>query len=384
MAITFSKSISTLKLLNAYNNNVVQFSSDNVLDSVKCSVDIPGLTLPFEITPINNVFEFNYREVISALINTNNFKDEILPTTNLEVDNSLNGSFLVTYTITFSDTSTEQIAETYVFIKSVEQIANVSNRLLSEQQILTPNILTAFKGYPFDIGHYSDGNITITNTSLFVDLTSVSTNTDRIFLSLGDSSLSTVDERVVFEDRVIADGGTYENNPCWITSVSGNILNVGYNNITIIGTTTENLTIKLEDINCGGTYLKWFNNKGSWSYWLFNPIHKEKTTVKTLDSFNVDFESIDNTYATELILGRTATNTRELLGSNLSNDEMLQIKDILVSPRIEMYNGGYGDAVTVDSWQTVKIKSASQIILNTKREFIDFKLTIEINQYTQV
>jgi len=181
MAITFSKQISTIKLLNTYNNNVVEFSSDSILDATKCTINIGGLD--FEITPINNVFRFNYKEVVSALINTNNFKDAIIPTASLMVDNSLNGEWLVTYTITFSDTTTEQTTQTYVFLKSVEQIANVSNRLLTEQQILTNKELTFFKGYPFDIGHYSDGNITITNTDTLEsrDLISTATDTDRIF-----------------------------------------------------------------------------------------------------------------------------------------------------------------------------------------------------------
>ena len=100
MAINFSKSISTTEFLNAYNNNVVEFSSDNVLDSVKCTITIGGF--PFVITPINNLFRFNFKEVIGVLINQNNHKDNIVPTSNIEVDNSLLGSWNVDYTITFS------------------------------------------------------------------------------------------------------------------------------------------------------------------------------------------------------------------------------------------------------------------------------------------
>ena len=352
MAITFSKSISTTKLLNAYNNNVVEFTSDSILDATKCTITIGGKS--FEITPnSSNVFRFNFREIVKVLM-SNNFEDTITPTTNLEIDNSLNNSYNVVYTITLSDTSTETTNQTYVFVKSVEQIANVSNRLLTGQSLLSNNVLTFFKGFPFDIGHYSNGNVTVTNTTTTLNkiLTSIATNTDRIFLSLGDS--------------IIQDTGV-------------DILNVGYNNVTI---NVDALTVKLNDVTCGGTYLKWFNNKGGYSYWLFNPIHKEKVTVKTLDSFNVDFESIDNTYTTELIMGKTAVTTRDLLAESLTDNEMLQIKDLFVSPRIEMYNGVYGGAFS--TWQTVKVKSGTVQTQNTKKDFHNIKLTIEINQYTQV
>ena len=387
MAITFSKAISTSKLLNAYNNNVVEFTSDAIPagESIKkASILINGST--FEITPDNNnVLRFNFKEVVKVAIN-NNFKDTITPTTDLHIDNTLKGSYTVTYTITFTDSSTETINKTYVFVKSVEQIANVSNRLLTEQQILGRKTLTAFNGYPFDITRYSDGDVTITNTATAVaaTLTSTATNTERIYFDLGNSKLSKPDEKTVFMASVLADGGTWIGESCYVYVVGGDILKTGLNTITVVGTITETLTIDLKDISCGGTYLKWFNQFGGWTYWLFQPIHKEKITTKTIDTFNNDFDSIDNTYTTELITGKTATYTRALKAEALTSNEMLQLRDIITSPRIEMYNGSYGDAVTSSSWQTVSIKSASQIVNNTKHNLIDFKVTIKINQYTQV
>jgi len=377
MAVTFSKSISTTELLNAYNNNVVEFTSSAIPggESIsKANINIGGSD--FEITPISNVLRFNFREVVKVLINSNNHKDTIIPDEPIENDSDLKGSWLVTYTITFSDDTTEQTTKTYVFVKSVEQMANVSTRLLTEQQLLTPNILTFFNGYPFDLSHYSDGNIVLTNTvSGYTETrTSTATNTDRIYFFNNENA---------FELRVIKDGGTFEENTCWTDRLGYNLLSVGLNTITIVGSTTETLTINLKDV-CDGTYLKWLNNKGGWSYWLFNQIHKEKTTVKTLDTFNVDFDSIGETYTTELVTGRSATNSRDLTAKRLTNDEMLQIKDILVSPRIEMFNGSKGDLITASSWQTVMVKSASQIIDNTKRDLINFKLSIKINQYTQM
>ena len=70
MAITFTKAVSIAKFLNASNNNVVELSSDSVLDSSKCTISMGGTSI--EITPINNVFRYNFKELVKSLINTNN------------------------------------------------------------------------------------------------------------------------------------------------------------------------------------------------------------------------------------------------------------------------------------------------------------------------
>lgn len=374
MAISFSKSISIIKILNAYNNNVVEFTSDNASPEKKCVINIGGQDIT--ITPINGVFWYDFSEVVVALINTNNFNDDIVPTNDIEIDNSLIKSWLVTFTITFEDDTTEQTTKTYVFLKSIEQIANVSNRLISEQQILTKKNLTVFAGYPFDIAHYSDGNIIIFNNTISKSksLTSIATNTDRIFFSNNQMS---------FQLRVEADGGIFEVNECWSERYDYDILRVGINNISISGTTIENLIINLKDVNCGGTYLKWFNEDSGWHYWLFNPIEKTNLQTKTSGIFKNDFESIDNTFSKSLTVSRSATKFKNLIADSLTIDERLQLEDLLSSPRIEMYNGSYGDVVTNESWQTVLISDGTFNIENTKTVSGDLRITIEINKYTQ-
>jgi hypothetical protein len=369
MAISFSKSISTTKLLNTYNNNVVEFTSDNALDATKCIITLGGYD--FEITPINNVFRFNYKEVVSALINTNNFKDSILPDTNvLQTDSTLKYVADVTYTITFTDLSTEDRDLTYIFLKSVEQIAKVSNRLLANQYIFSQKNITLFNGYPFDVARYSNGNLNLSTSKKSQTITSTATNTERLFF---------LDYETNYKTRVIADGGTIEDNSCCISFLGNDFLNIGYNNVYLNG---ELFVFNLKNVS-SGTYLKWFNiDKGSWNYWLFNPIYKENLKTKTLDAFSVDFDSIDDTYTTNLITAKEASKERILSAFSLFEYEMLQIESLFTSPRVELYNGNYGDGVTVESWQTVKVKDGTKEIKNTKRNLIDIKLTIEINQYT--
>jgi len=375
MAVTFSKEISVTELLNTYNNNVVEFTSDAIPGGEtisKATIDIGGL-LPFEITPINDVFRWNFKETVSVLLN-NNFDDDVIADADIKADTSLISSFITTYTITFSDDTTDVIVKTYVFVKSVEQIANVSTRLLTQQQILTPKELTFFKGFPFDIGHYSDGNVTIFNNKLEVNnvLTETATDTFRLFL---------LNKRSQFRNRVIPDGGIYEENICWLEGFNYELLEEGFNTLDIQGTTSETLTINLKDI-CSGTYLKWFNRGGAWTYWLFNPIYKESTKTKTFDTFNVDFESIGDTFKTELITGKDSDLTRNLMYENLTEAERLQINSLFSSPRVEMYNGEQGEILS--TWQAVGQIDGSFETLNTKRGLSNVKLKIRINDYTQV
>jgi len=375
MAVTFSKSLSTTKLLNAYNNNVVEFTSNAIPigETIsKATINIGGEDV--EITPINEVFSYNFREIIRVLMN-NNFEDSIIADDGYKADASLSGSYLVTYTLTFSDATTENTAETYVFLKSVEQIAGVSERLLTEQHILNQSELTFFDGYPFDISIYSDGDFSVINddNNNYAEFDGTLGETGRIYLS-------ELDAEGLFRERVEFDGGVYEGGGCDEADSDGDLLELGCNNVRVVGGVTDSMTIKLESV-CGGIYLKWFNRMGGWSYWLFNPIYKELLKARTMDKFSVDFESIDDTYETTLITGKDTEKERGLVYENLSEAERLQITDLLSSPRVEMYNGVKdGDLST---WQTVVVKDGGFEINNTKRCISNFRATIEINDYNQ-
>jgi hypothetical protein len=372
MAITFSKSISTTELLNTYNNNVVEFSSDNVLDSKSCNINIGGFDLV--ITPdSSNLFRYNFKEIAKVILD-NRFADDIVADADIKADPSLINTSLVTYTVTFSDDSTEQTTETYSFVKSVEQIANVSSRLIAEQQILVPTELTFFKGLPIDFAHYSDGDVTLINSGLGVTktLSETATDTYRIYL---------LNKRSQFKNRVDADGGIYEDNICWEEGYDYELLKDGWNTLCVEGTTKEVLTINLKDI-CDGAYLKWFNRKGGWSYWLFESIYSETSRTKTVDQYTVDFESLKDTFASDLITGKTSEKSRRVSYSGLTDDERLQVIDIFSAPRVELYNGVVGEEL--GTWKTVKVKDGTFTTLNTKRKAFNVVLDIELRDYTHI
>ena len=375
MAVIFSNIYSQTNLLNSFNNNIAEFSSTNVLQATKAKITVG--TLVFEITPINNAFHFNLKEVFKSLLAYNNTEDNITPTAYVVGDSRLATFVNVTYEITLSDLSTESIIVPSKIVRSVEQINNKANRSSTLHQVLSPLTLKVWKGYPFGFSYYADSTLTITNTTTTnsINPTVVDGAGYRVFF---------IDREEQYKQRVLAAGGTFEQNNCWLERTNYDLLNVGHNTLMLSSPlSTITMNVNMIDSNCDGiTYLKWFNEFGGWSYWLFNPIHKESVATKTVDSFNVDFSNLIDTSSTTLLTGKTARKTRDIKAESLTNTDVAQLKSIITSPRVEMFDGTFGNFE--NKWQNIKVKDGSFQISNTKRNLLNLKLKIEINQYTQV
>lgn len=386
MAITFSKSISEVNFLNAYNNSIVEFASDSILDSVKCEILIGGF--PFVITPINNVFRFNFREIVKVLINTNNFKDSSIPSLmdDITIDESLVGSWSVTYTITFENDTTEVTAKDYSFLKSVEQIDEWVNKPIADHFILNQNELTFFKGYPFDLAYYNTANFTLTNNTINTSktFTPAVDKVVRIWFNDGEFELSETSEEKNFNSRALAlvNGFVYSED-CYVWD-EDYLFREGLNNMTLSnGTNTDiELAVTQKEV-CDGVYLKWVNEQGAFSYWLFNSVYKDNINVKTIDTFNTDFENIEDTYTTRLTTGKEAVNTLNLYTDRLTRAESLQIESILTSPRVELYNNKNDEIIDATSWQTVIVSDGTFNVLDTKNNLSKLAITIIKNKYTQ-
>jgi len=381
MAITFSKSISTTEILNAYNNNVVEFTSNAIpvgKSIAKCLITIG--TDFVTITPnANNTFHYNFKSLIKSLINTNDFVDSLVPTNAKNVpDSNLIQTYSVTYLITFTDSTTENIVKSYTFTKSANQIGNLNNYSNTVNQVISPTTLTLFKGYPFDLPVFSDGNYTLKNTTngATFSATSTSGNIDRLFLHDGQKFLST------HENRVIADGGIVENPETYEGLFDINILQKGYNTLKILSANTlTTLTINVKDVN-DGVYLKWANKDGGYSYWLFNCIYKDNVRVRDIGFYNTDFESIDNTYRTLKSLGKTSNRDRSITAEHLTLAEKNYIEDIIDSPQVDLYLKDKGTLISSTSWQGVELLRGRFLVENTKQHTYKLKLKININDYT--
>lgn len=373
MAITFSKSLSTTSLLNAYNNNIVEFSSDNVLDSTKCVINIGGMNLT--ITPnASNVFRYNFNEIIQVLINTNNFSDDILPTLTAadssHIYNDTTNTYysqLATYTITFSNATTENTTATYKFLKSVEQleqnkvgVVTGGNNIymLSPFKQATANTydVTYFEGFPFDISFYlsSPGATTILNQTNALSYSFLLGNTiNRLFFSDGRITL-TIDDFLPLVDGL---------NELKITRGADII----FVNVTKIPSKE-------------GVYVKWLNTYGGWSYWLFNCRHARDNKTKDLGEVYNDFNDVSSTTLPYYDLGKESTDTLTLIADNIDSNNQDVVNGILESPRVYYFTGTRLTQVTSVSWLGVKKKSSKTNKVRFKGDTKNYKIQIELPQ----
>ena len=356
MAIVFSKDISSTVWLNAYNNNVVTFNSDSIKTAMKCTITIGGNAI--EITPNpSGVFKYNLKELLKALIN-NNFIDSVAQTSTSVGDGSLAKTYTVTFLITFSDTTTETTNKTIYVIKRVEQIGKGTSYLVANSTLLNDTNVVIWNDLPFDLTVLGLSNFTIdvnSNTSSVVP-TQLAT---RVLLGNYDPYR-----------RLLNAGYTIERNEC-IDSNLTDPIPYGYSTIRVGG----NIINVEKRSDCGVQYLKWFNvEKGYYAYWGFNSIYKDNLSVKTRDTFNVDYENLSETYNTELTSGKGADLTRNLITENLNNDNRDLLNSLFTSPKVELYQDGI--------FQSVVLLDGTFQTENTKVITHKLNISIRLNHYT--
>lgn len=376
MAIIFSKPISTTTLLNAYNNNNVTFNSDSGLTAVKCSLTINGIV--FEITPINNVFKYNFREVSKVLINSTNFEDNTLPSLVLanatsHVYDDTAGTYLtvsVDYTITFSNATTETINKVYKFLKSVEQleqtregvvIGGMEIYMLSTFQQSTADTydVTYHEGYPFDISIYLEtpGLTTVLNQTNALSYTfNLPSKVNRLFFSDGRTTI-TIDDYLPL---------MYGLNRLKITKGLDSI----YVNVT-------------KKASTDGQYIKWLNQYGGWNYWLFNCLYKKTRITKSLGIVNNDFNNVNETKDSFITIGKDSGDKITIVTEGLSIENQNVLNGILDSPKVYYFTGIRLSRVTNVSWLAVDLTDGTDIIKEFKTDYKKYKFEISMpERYT--
>lgn len=323
MAIVITKQ-PVIKPLSAYNNSIFEFELNSGIAD-RASIVVGSNT--FLIYPdANGVFRFNFKEVAKSLINQDGFKDNLNPNSSnfiLNDDNLfLEISALIEVTQTNGNTQQEYL--NLKFIKSVDQIINV-NSANSDFKLLNinssyENDLTYFEGYPFDFSFYQ-----IDNDGLYFRnynnmprgqlLKTTSKGVNRIFFPESENSLNIESgiNRVIFE-------------------MSGNGFFTNINKVPY---------------RCG-TYLKWFNPFGGWSYYLFDELNQKQLRTKTIDTVSKDFENINQTNTNISITGKEAVVKRSVRAENINKNDRDLIDTIFVSPKVMLYNEGNFYEVEVD------------------------------------
>lgn len=381
MAITFSKDISVSKLLMAYNNNVVRFSSNNVLKPLYCSITGIGINALIYPHP-NNSFYFNFIDYISAIINTKNFADDLVTTlvnsnaSSFTYDVS-SGTYVegtITFKITFSDLTFETITRFLHFITGVNQIEDYKKQeipLASTFAILSPvenrsnNTvnLKYWEGYPFEFSFYTTspaGTFTVKNNS-----NGLSQN----FTSKGNIT-----------SLYLSDG---------LTDITlGDLLPLatGMNNINILlAGVNQNLNINLNKVNADcGIYIKWLNRFGRYNYWLLNPIYKKERYSKYGSEMDNDFSNLEDTTSPTLQFGKTSSDTLKCNVKKLSETEKNILIGLFDSPKIYLFTGEIFSKALINDWIEITLKNTNFEVENSNQRTFKFNLDLELpTRYAQ-
>lgn len=356
MAIIFDKQITDVNLLLSYNNNTLVFKTNSVSQVKMATVSFQGLVFTLFPDPANK-FYFNFKYSVSTLLNENNFADENVFTTNIlnNYTDKIFKSFNATFTIFFTNNTTETTTYQYNFLSAFVNLQNYKQLypgypfLKNTKMFLKPNtFLKYWPGYPMDFTFYN---------GLLNDLT---------IIVNGDPNTYTNTNRI---NRVLVDNG---DETFGITEAFG--LSEGYNTISI-----NSVQIQLEKISnaCDGHYLKFLNLFGGWNYWLFNK-GNDTLTTKDLGTINNDYEDILNTTSPFVSMGKTSENNITIKQENITPSELLILNDILESPKVYLFTGNKNEVAALNDWLEVTIKSGAFRVSNSKEKMTNLNLTIEL------
>lgn len=375
-------------ILNAYNNSVFEFTSTNLnqsglslgsldsyipisfLNTVRAVVSVNS-AVKIELQAINDKFHVNLKEVIKMLINRNNFADEVsIPSSNVftHFDSSLYFEASIKFEITLVNGTKETKTVIKKYLKSVEQIIQPKFNYIVQHKIkllLPYTNQTAYAVFweeePFDIALFSNINrsVKIRNKRTFVETTiSVQKGVNRIYISNGMNDDG-------FENQI----------PLMVNHI---------NELEFIVDNEVYLTLNLEKFSfeCG-TYLKWFNTSGGWSYWKFNPVEISSLNSKTDLLINKDFENITEASANYSVVTKSISQKVELKTGMLSIDQQKIVETIQRSPKVFLLSNNPYQNLSVNDFKEVKI-SDSTLTINNKPNNRELKIVVDMpNQYVQ-
>lgn len=353
------------KLLFSFNNNIIKFHSDSPFPVRNCYLQINAIGFNLYPNP-SGVFYYNLKEVISILMNANNFKDNFDP-----IDSNQNYKYQdwsqivlvseIYIQINFLNNSDTDYAKKYpTFISGYSQLQNFKNtyplRNFNKVFVISPSKkLNYWKGYPFDFCIFSLNfkNFKITNTS---------NNFELLF-----------QENDIVTRLQISDG-----------LFSGDLIVSEITNLEIEDFSNSNLEIlQIKKIitNCNdGHYIKWINQFGGWNYWLFKK-GRINLQTKGIGELNNDFNNIEDTLSKTENIGVTA---REMIYvfEDCNENDMLLFKDLLLSPKIYLFTGKPNTKTTYRDWIEITIKEKTNKIQDVKQNFVKVELEIELPELT--
>ena len=367
MAIVFTKELDITKINLAYNNNVVKFYTDSGIVPTNATITIGIDVLTLYPDPFG-VFTYNFKELITTLLNVDNFKDDLNP--------DLDASFVydwtdkisltedVITTINLSNDTTETDTRSIIWLSAFVQLRDwkrtypattllTTDIALLQKKNSTDNLdyhLNYWNGYPFDLTLYGNENtIRIENLSNSISEVFTLDKINRFVFSDGRTDVS-IEDLIPLQD--------------------------GFNNIDFDG--VFNLALnKITDHCPNGIYLKWINSFGGWNYWLFNK-GQEQLKTKELGTLNNDFYNLEDTISPLVSLGKSSETSIKVREQRIKSYDKEILTDLLDSTKVYLFTGVPFSKNTFNDWIEVNLNSGSFILENPRSDLYRLDLTIEL------
>lgn len=366
MAIVFTKQLDINKINLAYNNNTVSFYTNSGISPNKATIEI-GLNIVTLYPNPSGIFFFNFKDLISTLLNVDNFTDDLNPDieTTLVYDwtNKISLTDDVVTTIELSNDTTETDTRSITWLSAFVQLRNWK-RTYPANDLLTTDIallqkknendyfnyhLNYWYGYPFDLTLYANEEvINVVNDTNAIDYEFTFDKISRLVFSDGRTDVS-------IELRIPLQTG--------INDLDFKDFNINLNKIT--------------DHCPNGIYLKWINSFGGWNYWLFNK-GQEQTKTKELGAINNDFNNLEDTISPLISLGKSSENIIKVREQRIKDYDKELLTDLLDSAKVYLFTGLPFSQNTFNDWIEVNISGGSFVVENPRSDLYRLDLTIEL------
>ncbi len=373
MALIYTKTIDTGKYLLSENNNIIEFTDNVASRSILYAEFKVGNELPSRVyADLSGVIWYNVNENVSPRLN------DYADTLNLS---SVNVSNIDSYFLDWSKTYLEynldinvvfsggggalQESLTGVFVLGVEQVMDYFKEMTiknNDMFVLGPlkkdtnntHYLKYWNGYPFDFG-FTENISTGANITVIENLS---------------TQQSTLPLNIVNKiSRMVVSDGTSN------VSIENHLpLPFGLN-VLKLGTDTI-VELNKVDSNCGA-YIKWLNQYGGYSYWLFEN-SSEKVKSKQNGFINNDFYNIEESVSGLKSAGRTSEDTLQVYYEYLTEDDINLLTGVLSSPKIYLYMGYKFAKRPINSWIEVSLSSNTVTKSNFKNRVPNGMLTFNL------
>jgi hypothetical protein len=348
----------------AYNDSFITFTSSlsgatySVINLEPSNI----FTKPFLIYPnTNGRFIFNLKDAVKFRFNEYGFEDNLTPPVT-SFGQTLTNNFL-SQTVSITDYNLETTGATstrnYEFSKSVH---NIGDTIIDNQYQL---LLPSENGVDFHItypeGFVNSFDIQKLNSNDVVKFKHKNTGLDSSnLISLNDDAF-----------RVYLDKTTTN----WTTS---NFLSLkdslNHLEMYINDVFKANIFIKKIPANCG-VYLKWLNNKGGYSYFLFDEFYTINSDYSANSRLaNNQFLNVtDGLKKTTKISGKSGGSSLQVK-TLADNNEFKHLKSLFSSPSVQMYSST--EPFINGEWQNVEVDGS--LNQNTKKHLNEVKLKITL------